>query len=98
MASTAAAVKAQNGESAYYASQRELVWRRFKRHKLAIAGGIVVILLYLIALFAPFIGPYDPQEFNKDFNFVPPSKNRFISEAGKWVDRAARYNNCATFV
>lgn len=35
-------------------------WRRFKRHRLALAGGIVVLILYLIAILAPWISPYDP--------------------------------------
>jgi peptide/nickel transport system permease protein len=75
---------AQNVESVYYASQRELIWKRFKRHKLAVAGGIVVILLYLLALFAPFIGPYDPQEFDKNFTFVPPSRVHFTDQNGRF--------------
>ncbi len=47
-------------ETKYYvASQWELMWRKFKRHKLAIFGGIVLVFLYTSALFADFITPYD---------------------------------------
>jgi peptide/nickel transport system permease protein len=78
----------ETGESAsgdaqiYYASQGQLMWRRFRKHKLAVAGGVVVILLYLIAVFAPFLSPYDPQEFDKDFTYVPPTKLHFVDESG----------------
>ena len=34
-------------------------WKRFKRNKTALIGGVVVILLLLIAIFANFIAPYD---------------------------------------
>jgi len=37
-----------------------LAWRRFRRHRLALAGAVVVILLYSIAIAAPWISPYDP--------------------------------------
>lgn len=35
-------------------------WRRFRRNRLAIVGASVVLLMVLLALFAPVIAPYDP--------------------------------------
>lgn len=43
-------------------TQREIVWRRFKRHRLALVGGIVLVLLYATALATPVIAPYDFDE------------------------------------
>lgn len=43
-------------------TQREIVWRRFKRHRMALAGGLFLILLYLAALATPWIAPYDYAE------------------------------------
>jgi peptide/nickel transport system permease protein len=43
-------------------TQREIVWSRFKRHRLAMVGGIVLILLYGAALLTPFIAPYEYDE------------------------------------
>jgi len=43
-------------------TQREIVWRRFKRHRLALVGGGILILLYAAALAAPLIAPYDYAE------------------------------------
>jgi peptide/nickel transport system permease protein len=39
---------------------RNTVWRRFRRHRVALAGGAILILLVLIAVFARFIAPWDP--------------------------------------
>jgi peptide/nickel transport system permease protein len=36
------------------------VWIRFRRDKFAVGGGIVVILLVLMAVFAPWLAPHDP--------------------------------------
>jgi peptide/nickel transport system permease protein len=39
-------------------SQGQLMVRRFMRSKLSVFGGIVIILLYLMVLFAEFLAPY----------------------------------------
>ncbi len=43
-------------------TQREIVWRRFKRHRLAIVGGLVLLLIYVAALATPVIAPYEYDE------------------------------------
>ena len=37
-------------------------WAQFHKDKLALAGFVVIVLLILVALFAPLIAPYDPNE------------------------------------
>jgi ABC-type dipeptide/oligopeptide/nickel transport system permease subunit len=39
--------------------QGELIWRRFRRHKLAMVGAVTLTLLILMAVFAPLISPED---------------------------------------
>jgi peptide/nickel transport system permease protein len=39
---------------------RNTVWRRFRRHRVALAGAVILILLALVAIFAKFIAPWDP--------------------------------------
>ncbi|RIK46509.1 MAG: peptide ABC transporter permease [Chloroflexi bacterium] len=39
-------------------------WRRFKRYRPGVAGGIVIILLVIMAVFAPILAPYSPTEVN----------------------------------
>jgi len=50
-----------------------LFWRRFKKNKLAVAGGIMVIILFIIAILAPFISPFDPTEIHRGHILEPPS-------------------------
>ena len=38
------------------------VWRRFRQNKLALIGLIFIVLLILVAVFAPLIAPYGPAE------------------------------------
>jgi peptide/nickel transport system permease protein len=42
-------------------SYLKMVWRRFRRHKLAMAGLAILTVMYLIAIFAPLLAthPYD---------------------------------------
>ena len=47
------------------ASQRQLIWWRFKKHKVALASGVLLIFLYLVALLAEPIAPYDPFEVHE---------------------------------
>ena len=72
-----------NVEEAYYvASQWQLMWRKFKRHKLAFVGMSVLSLLYLFGIFCEFFAPYDPYQRNADFTFAPPQRIRFVSDEG----------------
>lgn len=50
-----------------------LFWKRFKRNRLAVLGGVIVLLLFLIALFSPLISPYDPNEIDRKHILEPPS-------------------------
>lgn len=47
--------------------------RRFLRHKLIVAGSLIIVLLAVIALFGPYIAPYDPEAMNFAAVFAPPS-------------------------
>jgi peptide/nickel transport system permease protein len=45
-------------------TQREIVWRRFKRHRLALIGGVVLVLLYAMAIVGPELAPYGYAELD----------------------------------
>jgi peptide/nickel transport system permease protein len=60
------------GSRVLVASQRQLIWWRFRKHKLAMAGLIVVALFYLVALTADFLAYADPQASDAQRAFVPP--------------------------
>ncbi|MBD5500761.1 MAG: ABC transporter permease [Lachnospiraceae bacterium] len=52
-------------------SYLQTVFRRFRRHKLALVSLIIVIILGLAALLAPVIAPYDPNEIAGSFSGAP---------------------------
>ena len=54
------------------ASQRQLVWWRFRRHRLAVVALIIVLLYYLVALGAEFVSVSDPREGRSARAVVPP--------------------------
>lgn len=47
--------------------------RRFRRDKMAVAGVVFVILLMLVAIFAPHLAPYDPAEQHIIYRLRGPS-------------------------
>ncbi|MBC7123265.1 MAG: ABC transporter permease, partial [Pseudothermotoga sp.] len=57
-----------------YLSRGQLIWRAFLRHRLGVAGLVVLIILYLMALFADFLSPYNPTEQSLRHTYSPPTK------------------------
>ncbi len=70
-------------ERLYVASQWQLMWWKFRRHKMAVISGVVLILLYLVAIFAEFVAPYDPQAFFVRYKMAPPTPVRIIDANGR---------------
>ena len=60
------------------ASQAQLTWWAFKRHKLAMAGLWVIGLMYLMSIFAGFVAPDDPAQQNRRAVYHPPQMIHFI--------------------
>lgn len=54
------------------------VWRRLRRNKLAMSGLIIILLLVLMAIFAPIIAPYDPTEIDPTNRLAWPSKEHLL--------------------
>lgn len=54
------------------ASQWQLTWWAFKKHKLAMLGLWIIGLLYFVSLFAEFIAPADPSQQNRRAVYHPP--------------------------
>lgn len=54
------------------AGQWTLAWWKFRRHKLALVSGVVVILIYLVAAFAPFLAPFSTERFAAQYTYAPP--------------------------
>lgn len=59
-------------------SYLSMVWKRFRRHKLAMAGLCFLILMYLVAIFAPYIATQSYRETDSANRLQPPSKEHWM--------------------
>jgi peptide/nickel transport system permease protein len=66
----------------YVASQWQLMWWKFRRHRLALLASFVVLALYLVAIFVEFLAPYDPEQQDVRFAYAPPTAIRFVDDEG----------------
>jgi peptide/nickel transport system permease protein len=53
------------------------IWRRFRRNRLAMAGLIFLVILLLVAIFAPVIAPYSITERSSEFRQGPSADHWF---------------------
>ncbi len=65
-------------------SLTRLIWRRFLRNRFALAGALVLVVMYTIILFAPFFAPYDYQISNEDYVARAPQELRFFDADGNF--------------
>jgi peptide/nickel transport system permease protein len=67
-------------EKRYAATQLQLIRRRFLRNRAALAGGGVILLFYLTALFANFLAPYDADQRFDTAIYVPPQPIYWVDD------------------
>lgn len=56
------------------ASAGQLMWWRFRKHTLAMISAVVLILFYLVAIFAPALAYVDPELSEAQRGLMPPQK------------------------
>lgn len=54
------------------------MWYRFRHHKMGMAGLIIVIILIFLAIFAPWIAPYDPLKVNFEKSLHEPYSEHIL--------------------
>jgi peptide/nickel transport system permease protein len=54
------------------------MWWRFRKHKLALVSGALVILIYLVAALAEFLAPYASVSYIAECKNMPPQRLRFL--------------------
>ncbi len=54
------------------ASQWQLIWWKFRKHKLALAGGVITLLIYLVAIFVEFLAPFSAGAYSAVYTYAPP--------------------------
>jgi len=67
-------------ERYYLATQWQLMWWKLKRHRLAVASGIVLLALYASVLVSEFLAPYNLHSRNIHHIHAPPQTVRFFHE------------------
>ena len=72
----------RDDDSYFVASQWQLMWRKFTRHKLAMIAAAVLGLFYLVAIFSEFFAAHDILKHDAGFVYAPPQKIRFGDERG----------------
>jgi len=64
-------VEAKVAEAFYVAPNWKLVWWRFRRHRLALASGAILLLVSVVAAIPGFFATQDPNEAISTELFVP---------------------------
>lgn len=65
-------------ETQQQVSERKRVWRRFVRYRPGLFGLAVIFLLIVLAIFAPWIAPYPPEEINTPLRGAAPSSDYWL--------------------
>ena len=66
-------------ERFYRASQWQLMWWRFRRHRVALASGVLLLVFYATILFCEFLAPYGLDSRHTDFIYAPPQRVHIFS-------------------
>ena len=53
-------------------------WRRLRRNRMAMFGGVLVVCLVLVGAFAGLLAPYDPCQIDLQQRLLPPSTDHFF--------------------
>jgi peptide/nickel transport system permease protein len=71
-------------EAYFTAGQYALIWARFKKNRSAMVAGVILIIMILIGLTAPFLSPYDPNIAWRDETYQngAPQIPKFWDENG----------------
>ncbi len=72
-------------EAVYVAPNWKLVWWRFKKHRLALFSGIVIIFIATIGMFPDFYSTLPPHESDQFRAFIPPQRLRFFGADGSFL-------------
>ena len=73
-----AAIAPEEGERIFVASQWQLMWWRFRKHRLAMIGAVAIVFFYLVVIGADFISYSDPEVTEANFSQMPPQPVRWL--------------------
>lgn len=76
---------AANAAQAAGQSPSRRTLRRFLRHRLAVTGGVILIVMAIAAILAPLVAPYDPNTIDLTRISQPPDRDHWMG-----TDRVGR--------
>lgn len=71
-------------ERFYMASQWQMMWWRFRRHRLAVWSAAIIVAMYASILVSEVIAPYELHSRHTDFIYAPPQSVRLFHD-GEFV-------------
>ncbi|MGE0254728.1 MAG: ABC transporter permease [Alphaproteobacteria bacterium] len=71
-------------ERFYMASQWKLMWWKLARHRIAVAAGVFLLALYVVAAIAEFVAPYELQHRDRRYTYAPPQTVQLFHE-GRFI-------------
>jgi peptide/nickel transport system permease protein len=75
--------KKDDSASIFVASQGQLIWWRFRKHKLALASAVVVLLFFFVVAFAEFLAPFDADAHSVTSQYAPPQPLRLFVQTAE---------------
>ncbi len=78
-------------EAMYMETQWKLIVRKFKKHKLAMAGLIILIILYVLGIFSEFFATQDIAKRSTNAISMAPTAIHFVDEEGHFSLRPFVY-------
>ena len=69
-------------ERIYTATQWQLMWWRFRKHKLALVSTGILALLYLCGAFCEFLAPHEAHRYDVKRVYAPPQRLHFVGARG----------------
>jgi peptide/nickel transport system permease protein len=66
------------------ATQRQLIWWRFKKHRVALVSAVIVALFYLVAIFADGIAYAPPFDTQASRSYIPPQPILWFTADGRF--------------
>ena len=77
--------------------QWRLMWRQFRKHRLALIGLIVLVPIYFIAVFSGFFAPAASDSAHTALPYAPPQRVHLSTEHGMFVYGYSSTRNQETF-
>ena len=72
-------------ERFYLASQWRMMWWRFRRHRLAVVAGALLLVFYATIFVSEFLSPYALHSRHVDFIFAPPQRVHLFDDNNNFI-------------